>query len=78
MSTNDRIDWPEKVHYPDETVGIGEWIGLLILLAIPIVNVIGVIYLAVAAQRETLRNYGKASLIIGAIIFVLGLIGSMM
>ncbi len=47
----------------DEVVSIGMWIGILILTAIPFVNIIAVLYMAFGASNENIKNFGKASLI---------------
>ena len=51
----------------DEVVGIGVWIGILILTAIPLVNFIGLIIMALSQGNKNISNYAKASLIIIAI-----------
>lgn len=48
----------------DEVVSIGSWIGISILLAIPLVNIITILYLAFGSTNENLKNFGKAALII--------------
>lgn len=58
----------------DEGVSIWRWMLYLILLAIPLVNIITLILLAFASQNPTVRNYGRASLILGGIIIMIGLI----
>lgn len=55
----------------DAGISIGMWIGILILLAIPIVNIITLFYLAFGCENGSLSNYGKASLILGGIVLVL-------
>ena len=51
----------------NEDVSIIAWIGILILLAIPIVNLITIIAIAFTHGNETLKNFGKASIIVGGI-----------
>lgn len=58
----------------DEVVSIGSWIGISILLAIPIVNIIVVLYLAFGSNNENLRNFGKAALILMGIGIVLSVL----
>lgn len=55
----------------DEIVSIGSWIGIMILLCIPIVNIITIFVLAFGNGNESLKNFGKASLIISGISLVL-------
>ncbi|TFB22905.1 hypothetical protein E3U55_06605 [Filobacillus milosensis] len=58
----------------DEVVSLGAWILILILTAIPIVNIITVLVLAFGHDNENLNNYGKAALIL----MVLGLFLAML
>ncbi len=55
----------------DTDISIGMWIGILILLAIPIVNIITLFYLSFGIENKTLSNFCKASLILGGIGLVL-------
>lgn len=55
----------------DAGISIGMWIGILILLAIPIVNIITLFCLAFGSGNESLSNFGKASLILAGIGLVL-------
>lgn len=48
----------------DEVVSIGMWVGILILTAIPFVNIIALLYMAFGASNDNIKNYGKASLIL--------------
>ncbi|GMQ62951.1 hypothetical protein [Vallitalea maricola] len=50
-----------------EDVTLGEWIIILILLAIPIVNIIVLVLLAFVWNNTSINNFGKASLILGII-----------
>ncbi len=50
-----------------EGVTIGTWIGILIVTAIPIINIIALCIMAFGNYSETINNYGKASLILGVI-----------
>jgi hypothetical protein len=50
-----------------DSISIGMWIGIFILTAIPIVNIIALCYMAFGGHNETIKNYGKASLIMGMI-----------
>lgn len=55
----------------DAGISIGMWIGILILLAIPIVNIITLFCLAFGSGNKSLSNFGKASLILAGIGLVL-------
>lgn len=58
----------------NEEVSIGKWVLILILYAIPIVDIIVVICLTFSSNK-TLKNFGKATLIlmvIGLILFLMG------
>lgn len=55
----------------DEVVGIGTWIGVMILIAIPIVNIIAYIVMAVTDINQNLKNFARAGLVIMIIVFVL-------
>lgn len=58
----------------DEVVSIGSWIGITILLAIPLVNIIVILYLAFGSSNDNLRNFGKASLILMIIGIIIALL----
>jgi len=47
----------------NDDVSLSAWIGILILLAIPFINIITLIAIAFVPENKTLRNFGKASLI---------------
>lgn len=51
----------------DDVVSVGGWIGILILTAIPFVNIIGLIIMAFSTGNRNIKNYGRASLIVIAI-----------
>lgn len=48
----------------EDVVSTGTWVLILILTAIPIVNIISVFVMAFGTQNENIKNYGKAALII--------------
>ncbi len=54
------------IHYNEgqEIVSIWLWIVILILTAIPIVNLISLLTLAFFVENKNLQNYGRASLIV--------------
>lgn len=66
----------------DEVVSTGRWIFYLILIMIPVVNLITIFYFALGSRNKTIRNLGKAFLIllgIAVIIgFILGILGTKM
>ncbi|QHE51726.1 hypothetical protein [Pontibacillus sp. HMF3514] len=61
----------------DNVVSMWRWMLYLVLLAIPLVNIITLFILAFGSQNQTVRNYGKASLILGAIAIVIGFLVAM-
>ncbi len=58
----------------DDVVSIGTWILILILTAIPVVNIIAFLAMAFGVDNENIKNYGKASLIIAGIGIALGIL----
>lgn len=54
-----------------DSVGIGTWILIFIGLGIPLVNIVLLFFIAFGAHNESLKNFGKASLIIMGIGVVL-------
>lgn len=58
----------------NDVISIGTWILVLIGTAIPFVNFIVLIGLAVGSSNESLKNYGKAALIIVGIGFIFALL----
>ncbi|MGP4073546.1 hypothetical protein ACTWQB_13430 [Piscibacillus sp. B03] len=48
----------------DEVVSLGTWVILLIVLAIPIINFIVYLVLALGDHNENLKNFAKASLLL--------------
>lgn len=57
-----------------DEISIGAWIGIMIVLAIPLVNIIALFYIAFGNTNETLKNFGKAQLILVGIGLVLVLL----
>ncbi len=45
-------------------VSVWLWVLILVLTAIPIVNLLSLVTLAFFVQNQNLQNYGKASLIV--------------
>ncbi len=64
----------KSYEYHSDTVSIGTWILILLGTGIPIVNIIVIIGLSFGSQNETLRNFGKASLILLGIGIVLAVL----
>ncbi|SCG82338.1 hypothetical protein DW1_0730 [Proteiniborus sp. DW1] len=58
----------------EEVVSIGTWIVILILTAIPVINIISFFIMALGVENENIKNYGKASLIIVGIGLALGIL----
>lgn len=51
-----------------------EWIIIMILLAIPLVNIIALIFMSFFWSNDNIRNFGRAVLILAVIGFVLAFI----
>ncbi|GGD15451.1 hypothetical protein [Pontibacillus salipaludis] len=62
------------MNFGDQVVSVKKWLLYLILLAIPGVNIVTLFILAFGNKNETVRNYGKASLLLIGIILLLTLI----
>ena len=60
--------------YKEDEISIGMWVGVLILMAIPYLNIVVILAIAFAGDNETLKNFGKAMLIIQILSFLLGLL----
>ncbi|WP_353094489.1 hypothetical protein [Tissierella praeacuta] len=59
----------------DDVMTVGEWIGVLIVLAIPILNIL--MYFVWGFSENTnknLQNFSRATLIIGAILIGFGVL----
>jgi Uncharacterized Zn-finger containing protein len=71
---------PVRIQQPvtdtrNRTISTIEWIGIYILLMLPIINIIVLIVWAMSSTcRLSLRNYARAMLIIMVIMFILGII----
>ena len=64
----------------DDVVSTGLWVLILILTAIPLINIIALLIMAISAENKNIRNYGKASLlliILPIILYILLIILSM-
>lgn len=48
----------------EDPVSLGEWVIILIVLAIPVINIIALFVLAFGWDNENISNFGKASLIL--------------
>ncbi|GEL78355.1 hypothetical protein [Tenuibacillus multivorans] len=60
-------------YYDDDVVSIGTWILILILTAIPFINIIALLVLAFGSHNENLKNYAKAVLILMVIVILLSI-----
>jgi len=56
------------------TVGIGAWIGIFLLLNIPLVNIIMCIVWACSAKRQSLKNFARATIICVLIVLILAVV----
>lgn len=54
-----------------DEISIGTWIGIFLVLAIPLVNIIALFFFAYGNNSETLKNFAKAQLILVGIGLVL-------
>lgn len=54
-------------------LGVGQWFGIFVLLALPIVNFIMTIVWACSARRLTLKNFARALIIGWLVVLVLGI-----
>lgn len=48
----------------DDVVSVGSWVVILIILAIPIVNIIALLIMAFSQGNMNIKNFAKASLIL--------------
>lgn len=57
-------------------ISLGMWLGIIVLSAIPLINIITICYLAFGNHTDTLKNYGKAvlisSIVAGVLLFMIG------
>jgi hypothetical protein len=60
--------------YNDDVVSVGTWIIILIVVAIPIINIIVLLILAFGDHNENLKNFAKASLILIVVGFFLAVL----
>jgi hypothetical protein len=60
--------------YNHDVVSVGKWVLLLIVLAIPIINLVVLLVLAFGNDNINLKNFAKASLIIMVIGLVFALL----
>lgn len=59
-------------------VGIGAWIGVFVLLAIPLVNVIMTIIWACCATRRSLRNFARALIVCWLALLILAVVAGVL
>ena len=55
-------------------VGIGAWIGVLVVLSIPVVNLICAIVWACCARRQSLKNFSRAVIICWLVVLILAVL----
>ncbi|MBQ1837282.1 MAG: hypothetical protein II131_01860, partial [Neisseriaceae bacterium] len=55
----------------EKPVGIGYWLGMEILLIIPVVNLVFALIMSFAAENESKRNYFRGWLLTILIVIVL-------
>ena len=55
----------------EEVISIGMWILILILTAIPFLNIIALLVMAFGVSNKNIQNYGKATLILTLVGFIL-------
>lgn len=58
----------------DDVVPISIWVVIMILLAIPFVNIVAVLVMAFGIGNSNISNFGKAALIVAVAALVLALI----
>jgi len=58
----------------DTVVSVGTWVLISIALAIPLINLLVMLYLAFGSENQNLKNYGKAGLIMIVIAVVFSLL----
>ncbi|CAK7042277.1 hypothetical protein [Tissierella sp.] len=59
----------------DNVMTIGEWIGILIILAVPILNILMYVLWAFSSgTNKNLQNFCRATLIIAAITIAFGML----
>ena len=59
-------------------VGIGAWIGVFVLLAIPLVNVVMTIIWACCAMRRSLRNFARALIVCWLVLLILAVVAGVL
>ncbi|WP_339148850.1 MULTISPECIES: hypothetical protein [unclassified Sutcliffiella] len=67
---------PTRHDWDNSGVTIGTWIVVLLLIAIPLINIIVLLVLAFGDHNVNLKNFAKASLIIMVVGFMFALLVS--
>lgn len=67
---------PTRHNWDNSEVTIGTWIIVLLLIAIPLINIIVLLVLAFGDHNVNLKNFAKASLIIMVVGFTFALLVS--
>lgn len=71
---NDSINNYSTYTGNSEVVTIGTWMGIMLILAIPIVNLIAIFIMAFGSSNMNIKNFGRATLIFAGIGLVLSLL----
>lgn len=58
----------------DDDISTGTWVGVLIGIGIPIINIIVLIVILATSQNRTLKNFAIAQFILIGIVFVLSIL----
>ncbi|GKX31957.1 hypothetical protein SH1V18_44370 [Vallitalea longa] len=64
----------QSIAYSSDTVTIGQWVGIMIVLAIPFINIIALFVIAFGEFNESINNFGKASLILALVGIVIAIL----
>lgn len=59
---------------PDAPVSIGTWIGVLVVLAIPVANLVCAIVWACCARNPSLKNFARAVIICWLVVLILAVL----
>ena len=72
---NQANDQPNSPYYTEQPVSMGEWLGTMLLMCIPVVNIILMFVWAFGGSAKvSKRNYFRASLLLAAIVTVLWIV----
>ena len=62
----------------EKPVGIGAWIGIFVLINIPVVNVVMAIVWAICAKRKSLKNFSRALILFTVVCVLLTLVAAIL